>query len=81
MGPKFLYCEEAQWSQQPAIECVDASDEEVKQIASNSLLVTDQANVSLTRNYSSWSRTLRVLAWVFWFINSMRTKLKPNKTY
>ena len=40
-GPKFLYCNKAQWPQQPTIACVDTSDEEVKQIASNSLLVTD----------------------------------------
>ena len=80
-GPKFLYYDEAQWPQQPTIECVDASDEEVKQIALNSLLVTDQGNVSLTRKYSSWSKTLRVMAWVLRFINSTRTKQKPNKNY
>ena len=79
-GPKFLYYVEAQWPQQPTIECVDASDEEVKQIAVDSLLVTDQTNMSLTRKYSSWSKTLRLLAWVLWFINLTRTKQKLNKT-
>ena len=80
-GPKFLYYDEAQWTQQQTIECVDASYNEVKQIAVNSSLVTDQANVSLTRKYSSWSKTLRVLALVLLFINSTRTKRKPNKNY
>ena len=80
-GSKFFYCDEAQWPQQPTIECVDAADKEVKQIAVNSLLVTDQANVSLKRKYSSLSKTLKVPAWVSRFINSTRTKQKPNKNY
>ena len=80
-GPKFLYCDEAQCPKQPTIECVDTSDKEVKQIAVNSLLVTDQANVSLKRKYSSLSKTLKVPAWVSRFINSTRREQKPNKNY
>ena len=38
-GPKFLYCNEDEWPQQPIIESVDATDEEVKQIAINSTAV------------------------------------------
>ena len=72
-GPKFLYSDETEWPKQPTLDCLDATDIEVKQICINSTTITDVDNSFMTK-YSTWTKTVRVLAWILRFTDFLLKK-------
>jgi len=74
-GPLFLREEEENWPALPKLKKVSSADLEVKKVAT-SFTVAGDDNVfkELIKRSSSWSRLLRVTAWVIRFVNQMRGK-------
>ena len=77
LGPDFLWKPEECWPIQSEIDTVGENDPEVKTI--NTLTIVNKFD-NLKR-FSSWSRLLRVVAWILRWLNKVRGQAKPPHTY
>ena len=77
-GPEFLYKKEEDWPQRKQIKEEDHSEDYLAEIARSN--ITFAAEISQTwldpLKFSSWTRQIRVTAWVLRFVAKLQVKVK-----
>ena len=79
-GPQFLYKREGDWPQRKRIKVEERSEDYLAEIAKSKM--TFAAEISQTwldpLKFSSWTRLIRVTAWVLRFVGKLLTKVKKS---
>ena len=77
-GPEFLYKKEEDWPQRKRIKVEERSEDYLAEIAKSKMAFA--AEISQTwldpLKFSSWTRLIRVTAWVLRFVAKLLTKVK-----
>ena len=79
-GPEFLYKKEEDWPQRKRIKVEERSEDYLAEIANSKMTFT--AGISQTwldpLKFSSWTRLIRVTAWVLRFVAKLLAKVMKS---